>query len=365
MTVLDCSGYGRDRGRAHGEQARPLVAETIGRWAAATLGPDADGARTLAYAREFVAGTGLMGTVDRLLPDLGEEIRGIAEGSGLPFEVIAAYNLMDEQWWYDAERRAPSPAGCSVLSRTGRERTLLAQNMDLPTFMAGSQVVLRVDAPGEPEALVLSSAGMVGLTGVNAHGVGVCVNTLLMLRHDCAGLPVAAVVRAALRSSTAADAVATLTSVPHASGQHYAVADRNGVTGLECSAAGCGVVPRPEPTALLHTNHPLVSGDLSAPSWVALEEGGRIDDSRKRLSFLEERAGGTSTPEDVLTLLSEPGTPICVGSFPGQPGETFGSVAYSLGGETTATFCLGRPDRTPWAAVPFSRPDTGAGITRS
>src|SRR4051812_48324443 len=290
VTVLDCCGPGRERGRAHGEQARPLVAEAVARWAEATLGPDPGEARTVAYAEEFVAGTGLMATVDRLLPDLGEEIRGIAEGAGLPFEVIATYNLMDEQWWYDAERRQPAPAGCSVLSQVGKERTLLAQNMDLPTFMDGSQVVLRIAARGEPEALVLSSAGMVGLTGVNARGVGVCVNTLLMLRHDRAGLPVAAVVRAALRASTAAEALATLTTVPHASGQRYAVADRTGVTGLECSAAGCHVVPRPRPTALLHTNHPLVSEDVHEPAWTSLEEAGRIDDSQQRLDFLTGRA---------------------------------------------------------------------------
>src|SRR3954449_271222 len=70
VTVLDCSGSGRGRGRAHGEQARPLVTEAIQRWAEATLGPDAGRAQLVAYAEEFLAGTGLMGTVDRLLPDL-------------------------------------------------------------------------------------------------------------------------------------------------------------------------------------------------------------------------------------------------------------------------------------------------------
>src|SRR5438034_663001 len=86
------------------------------------------------------------------------------------------------------------------VSGTGRERggALLAQNMDLPEVMDGGQTILRSTAPDGTRTVVLTAAGMIGLTGCSSAGVGVCVNTLSMLNHSPDGLPVAFVVRGLL-----------------------------------------------------------------------------------------------------------------------------------------------------------------------
>jgi isopenicillin-N N-acyltransferase-like protein len=158
MSVIECAGDGRARGRAHGEAARNAVAAAIGRWSEATAA--ASGTPIEGYAKAFLETTELLPAIARHCPELLEELHGIAEGAGLPFPLIAAYNLMDEQWWYDAER------GCSVVGVAhDGARAVLAQNMDLPAFMDGSQLVVRVSGPDEPEALVLTSAGLLGLTG--------------------------------------------------------------------------------------------------------------------------------------------------------------------------------------------------------
>jgi isopenicillin-N N-acyltransferase like protein len=205
MIVVDCAGEGRARGQAHGESAREAVRAAIGRWAEATSTP------IERYAGAFLETTELLPAIARHCPDLHEELHGIAEGAGLPFALVAAYNLMDEQWWYDAER------GCSVVGVAhDGARAVLAQNMDLPVFMDRSQLVLRVSGPDQPEALVLSSAGLLGLTGVNAAGVAVCVNTLMMLRHSRRGLPVAAVLRGTPAASITPWATATGSSASSA-----------------------------------------------------------------------------------------------------------------------------------------------------
>ena len=130
----------------------------------------------------------------------------------------------------------------------------------------------------------LTAAGMIGLTGVNAAGLGVCVNTLPMLNHSRAGLPVAFVMRGVLERTTAAGAAAFLETVPHASGQHYALAAADGVMGYECSAAGA-VRSDDGSGGLRHTNHPLRSGDLDPAR--ADEE---TPDSHTRLRALESAA---------------------------------------------------------------------------
>jgi hypothetical protein len=345
MTVIDCVGDGRACGLAHGEAARAAVGAAIERWSEATAA--AAGTPIAAYAERFLATTELLPALARHCPDLHDELRGIAEGSGQPFALVAAYNLMDEQWWYDAER------GCSVIgaARDGAG-TLLAQNMDLPAFMDGSQLVLRLSGPGQPEALVLTSAGLLGLTGVNAAGVAVCVNTLMMLRHSRGGVPVAAVFRGALARGDRDAAVAWLRDVPHASGQHYAVADRRGCVGLECSAGGAALSSPASARTLLHTNHPLASTDVDPGLAAHLARQGNIANSELRHDFLVAHAGDVDGAGAAKALLEE--TPLCVVPTPSRATMTFASVAFTLGDRVTAEFRLGLPETAGWETVAFS-----------
>jgi isopenicillin-N N-acyltransferase-like protein len=132
-----------------------------------------------------------LAAIENQLPDLVDEMRGIAEGAGVPFHQIVAYDLMDEQRWCDLEHAPSAEPGCSAVAVADQANgaVLLAQNMDLPAYMDGDQLVLRIRTPRHPEALVLSAAGPLGLTGVNQASLGLCVNTLLMLQHNRSGLP--------------------------------------------------------------------------------------------------------------------------------------------------------------------------------
>jgi hypothetical protein len=350
MTVIDCAGDGRSRGRAHGDAARLLVREAIARWEEATLSGQSQGADILEYARTFLASTGLIHAIEVTAPDLVEEMHGIAEAAGLPKELVAAYNLMDEQWWYDLGRQQVEP-GCSLVALHDNGSTVLAQNMDLPSFMDGSQIVLRLSPPDGPCMLLLSSAGLIGLTGVNSAGVAICVNTLLMLRSNPDGLPVAAVVRHALAQKSATDARAVLESVAHASGQHYAVADRSGVFSFECSAGGCAPSSDPEATCLTHTNHPLASTDFDDSSRELLESRGRVAESRRRLAHLDDWLASGRTTSEVIALLDNPDAPICVRPSSDWQGQTFSSVMFRLGDEVEAWFRLDKAGDAPWQRI--------------
>jgi len=200
---------------------------------------------------------------------------------------------------------------------------------------------------------VLSSAGLIGLTGVNSAGMAICVNTLLMLRPNPDGLPVAAVMRHALAQRSVAEAQAVLETVPHASGQHYAIADRSGVLGFECSKDGCIPTSRVRPTILTHTNHPLVSADVESGTLAILSSRGRVADSKKRLAYLDAWIASGGSADDVLALLTDPGAPICVSATPERPGQTFGSVMFQLEDKVEASFCLGKAGQAPWESIPF------------
>ena len=338
--VVDCRGDGRERGRAHGEALRPQIRALLERW-------DADVARRLGtppagLVAALVGTTGFVAAIGRHTPDLLAEVRGIAEAAGVAFERILALNLMDEEWWFTAPAQ-PRDA-CSVLAvapDAGRP-ALLAQNMDLPALMDGAQAVLRIDDGEHGAGAVLTAAGMIGLTGVNAAGVGVCVNTLAMLRHSGDGLPVAFVMRGVLERTSAAAAAAFLAQVPHASGQHYAVADRDGVAGYECSAAGA-VRSDDGAGRLCHTNHPLRSADLD-PARRAQGE----PDSHVRLAALASAAPEVTSGEDCERVLADRDTPLSIVPEPGRPWITFGSIWAELGASPRVRIAPGPPDRTAW-----------------
>ena len=349
--IVECAGDARAIGRAHGEGARALIQAGLERWRDAV--GRSTGIPVSKYVPALVGGTGLMATTQRILPDLVTELEGIAEGADADFGEIAAYNLMDEQWWFDAGIAAVGEPGCSVIgARLTDSGTVLAQNMDLPGFMDGSQLMLHIHPDSGPAAYVLTAAGMVGLTGMNSAGLGVCVNTLLMLNHRADGLPVAAVLRGLLACQSLAEAERFLTSVPHASGQHYALADRTGLRSFECSAAGASASAPAGADRVLHTNHPLASRDLDPAAERQLGQAGRIDNSRARHAFLAGHASQAADAASVRTVLEDRTVPICVTPEPGHYSITFGSVLYLLGDQQAAEYCLGRPDASAWQQVP-------------
>ena len=261
---------------------------------------------------------------------------------------------MDEQWWYDFDATHTVPdaePGCSLMALQGAGHTVIAQNMDLPEFMDGSQVILHLGGPDMPETLLLSAAGLIGLTGMNRDGVAICVNTLLMLRHQPRALPVAFMLRRALAERSAQGALGVLHTLPHASGQHYAVADRAGVTGLECSALGAAVSFEGQ-GRLLHTNHPLSSTDTDSRALAMLTERGRVADSTKRLAHMA--ALGPQGAEGVKAMLTDPATPLCMVADSASRSQTFGSVLFELGDTAQGQIRLGLPGRDAWQTLSFT-----------
>lgn len=350
IPVIDCDGDARARGRAHGEALADAIRDALGNWEAATLRNLGDNApdSMADYVSGFLGTTGLIQTAERLTPALVEELHGIAEGAGQPFDLMAAYNLMDEQWWYDATLKSPPP-GCSLVALAGDGCTVVAQNMDLPGFMDGSQVVLRLSGPDMPDTAVLSAAGLIGLTGANAAGLGVCVNTLLMLNHDRRGLPVAFVLRHALGARTAREAAAWLAELPHASGQHYALVDRETVLSVECSAGGSA--DWAGGPLLLHTNHPLVSDDLDAGAAQRLQKAGFEASSHRRLKCLQDRAGGLASAVQVKALFDDPKTPLCMRPETNGGSATFAAVLIEIGADVRMRVRQGLPDASEWRLV--------------
>lgn len=337
-----CSGSAREVGQAHGESLRSLIQTTLERWKSSLVRegwghPDA-------YLANFVSKTQYEAALQRWTPNLIDELRGIAEGSAVPYAHLLAYNLLDEEWWYSKRPVAQAP-GCTVIAkRIDDNTTLLAQNMDIGSVYDGAQAVVHIRSKGLPEVHMFTYAGMVGLNGCNEAGIGVVVNNLAMLPHATSGLPVAAVVRGILAQDSMAKATEFVTNIAHASGQHYAIGTKEQILSFECSAEGVTRDLRVD-QVLLHTNHPLT---VEPPSggWQA----GNVPNSRARFDLVATHIDSISNQQDLESALSDQTIPVSI-SPSARRSFTFGTTSLLLGHKPKMRVTAGPPHCTAFTDV--------------
>jgi isopenicillin-N N-acyltransferase like protein len=308
--VVDLPASPRARGEAHGEHLRELIGEGIARWKD-SLGPQPD-----VWITRFLHDTDFVPAIEATTPDLLDEVRGIAAAAGVREHEMLAYQLVDEQWCYTLRKRIEHEH-CSTIGGPG----FVAQNLDLPIWWDGLQTVLRIPPHGnEPGCIVVTAAGFIVMNGMNDAGVAIGVNALPDLPAVSHGLPVAFAIRGALAKRSAADAVAFLRSVDHASGQNYIVGDRDEVLGVECDAQGSTAYG--DGRRLAHTNHSVVRTAHASDEGVA---AGALANSCARLDFLNDFDG------NVTELLSDSTVPIRRVPTSVSPSATFATVVFELG----------------------------------
>jgi isopenicillin-N N-acyltransferase-like protein len=352
--TVELRGTPRERGRAHGEALRERIAAVREQWRESLTARF--GVRPHSFIETFLAETRFVDAMRRWTPALLEETEGIAEGSGRPLDETLAFQFMDEEWWFGARRyrRAAAAAnGCSVVAIRGRDGCppVLAQNMDLHGFLDGGQAVIRVRGNGEePDATILTIAGMIALCGANDLGVGVVVNTLWQLPGAADGLPVACVARSILSKRNLSEPREWIQSVRHASGQHYMIGDPGGFASFEASGVRVAEAPwSASSPSCVHTNHPLTGGK-AAPGNPAEEN------SRARYATLCEIAAGKAlTVEQVKSALAERSGPhpISVRRSAENPAATmtFASIVMELKRPPAIQIAGGPPCSYPYRSI--------------
>jgi hypothetical protein len=362
IRVLKLSGSPRERGRQHGEAARELIRMMDVRWRDdvsrdTSLHPDD-------YARRLMDETGFVAAARRHAPALLEEVEGTAEGAGLDFRAAFARQLADEDWWFRFELKYGAGSGehCSSLGAFGQSdgSTLVAQNMDTPSYWDGGQVLLHQVYPDGLEAFVFTAAGSLALCGLNNAGVGICCNTILQCNHSRRGLPEQFVVRSVLEQRALNGAERFVRAVPHASPQNYIIGGRERVVDLEVSAGQVAEF-RPLPNRVYHSNHPLVNDDQSQFRSLLnrLPEdlrAGMVSGSTTltRLQTLETLLSDKSAPltvEKVKAVLRTP--PVCVAKD--EKRITLGCAIMELAPAPRLHLSPGPPDITEFRTYEFDR----------
>jgi isopenicillin-N N-acyltransferase-like protein len=248
--LIEVDGGDFERGLQHGGQAAELIRANLeGYWRLFQHETGLDHLAVLEQARQYLEPS------QGYAPHLVDEMRGIAEGAGVSLDEILALNCRTEIF---SLRTIPLAQECTALfvapEMTADGHTLVAQNWDWADALRGGLVLLRVKRPGEPTALMLTEAGMVGKIGQNSAGLGVCLN---FLRHDHrrVGVPLHLILRQAISAPRLSLTVAAVYRALRADAGNYLLAHASGqAVDLEATPSDVGVL-HPESGLLAHTNH--------------------------------------------------------------------------------------------------------------
>lgn len=352
---LCLSGTPYEQGVAHGRALRDAIARNlaiyIDRFEREAKLPRAEAlARAARYADAI-------GDLD---PDYHAGMRGIADGSGLPLDAIAALNVRYELLYYQFGQNATAvrqPDGCTAFAVTpaisAEGHLLIGENWDWIPEVRGALV--QTTEPDGLTTLGFTEAGIFGAKiGLNSAGLGLLINGMVATSDDWSRqtLPFHARCRAILRSRCFDDAVAVVTATDRPCAANYVIAQTpDRIIDIEAAPdrvqlwsdeAGC----------LCHTNHFLDPRRLGVVE-PEIERGPDSQDRLARMRHLLAARRPLTRADLAAALRDRTGDPDGICRYPDltQPPEeryaTVVSVIIDLHAQTL-WISDGPPDAAPY-----------------
>ncbi len=259
---IEVGGTPYEMGVQHGELLRDQIRESVADYKTnvVKLFGQADADRIFDWVLNVAD---FRSSIETHLPHVLEEMGGIADGAGLPFDDVLLSNMFEEV--YEAaplmlglQGMAGAIQGCTSFTAFAAGKRFSGQNMDYSSNLRGKQLLIHYKPPGKP-MLLYGFVGQVGGIGVNQKGLSVFVNTLPQgAARESDGLGSAFICRMLLEQSSAADALEKLTAAPRFSGNNFVITDHHTGMVVECDADQA--IPRVQTEAqraVVATNHAL------------------------------------------------------------------------------------------------------------
>lgn len=193
VPTIELQGSRYDMGLQHGQAAKDKIYKNIETYTSffqETAG--------LSWAQAKQRSATFIPTIQRLYPQILEELEGIAKGAQLEFEDILALNTRSEISLTNYENTPLNPQpppeitdGCTAVAQLSCDKStlILAQNWDWLEALQDGTVILDVHAPDGTKFYTLTEAGLVAKIGINSYGVGICINALRCGAFSASRLP--------------------------------------------------------------------------------------------------------------------------------------------------------------------------------
>jgi isopenicillin-N N-acyltransferase like protein len=354
FVYVRASGSYREIGRQIGEAAHDQIHASVAffrdNFEAMTEG-------RMTYAAAQREAQGYLAAAERHVPDLVEELRGVAEGSGVAFDDLLIPNCGEEFTANETAgggHRMLAPGSprrgdrCTAVAVSAGGRHVLGHNMDWYVVDAANNVLFDMDLPGGSRLMGIAGAPYLLMIAMTSNGVGNVSNSVHS-NDNRIGVPNAFVRRLSLEGATLEDARTRGLLEARARGTNHFFADTGGrLWDIETSATASAFMDHTATGFMAHTNH-YVSPDMSP------FEGSDFNESHTRLATAERMlAEGVAAGADPVDLVArvlrchEPGPEACICGHPDESeppadqGMTVGSMICDLD-ERRVYACAGPP----------------------
>jgi isopenicillin-N N-acyltransferase-like protein len=361
---LQVSGTGFELGYAHGQAFVDEITILTEERLRLSCDPFWTGGRGASLAEVIALGKACLVYHEQFAPDLMEEMRGMAEATGLGLNELVIMNGFTDFVDTVANEKAVRAAmiahgtsnlngssngqhakvdqadagGCTAFiidgSLTANGQGYIGQTWDMHTTATPHVIMLDVRPTNAPALLTFTITGCVGMVGLNEHGVAVGINNLLG-KDGRAGVHWPYVVRKMLAESDVEAALAVLTRARLSGAHNYILMgpDETGVLkgyNIEATATRCHITATEAFTA--HSNHCLIDG------LVALErprKGVSLASTHARLAqankYLSERQGSITVDSliDLTRYHEGDALSVCAHAQPGYDVESSGACLMS------------------------------------
>ncbi|HUT74718.1 MAG TPA: C45 family peptidase [Armatimonadota bacterium] len=323
-----CQQQGRQHGAAMGEPIRRILADVMHpeKWDRERVG------RYLDLLED---------NMQRLCPQMLEEMRGIAEGAQIPYRDILAYNCI-------ADIGAVNAYCTNIAFQSTPDGPAIGKTNDIGRNLQHYHVVFRRDhGDGQPLLWVTWPGTVWANCFVNGSGLafgGASVAT--RLRNE-EGIPSNVMLRLAGDMAADVEEATRLlreTAMMHAS-LNITLADASGsLAVVEKAPDGCEVRQPDERGVLFATNHFCTPGLVGTDT---PELASKLNSERRFENLRRLTAGGEQTVERLQRLLADHTDPGAICQHGQQ--EMWTTVAYVVVPRTRALyFAYGRPCETPF-----------------
>ncbi len=292
LPIVRLTGTPFEQGEAHGAELRDAIRHNLRVYFHRFLeeGEIAPG-DVLQRASRYAA------AIARRNADYYDGMRGIALGSGLSLEEVAALNVRYEILYFQQTQKymKRSVDGCTAFTvlpeRSANGHLWLGQNWDWIPDASGA--IVHTVEPGGFQTLAFTEAGIFGAKiGLNSAGVGLAINGLSSTGDDWQRLTAPFHVRCyeILRQTDAAAARDVVAGEPRAcSGNFLIAAAPDQAVDLEAAPDTCRAI-MPHGGLLVHTNHfldPATMGIEEPPNDIRPYSCGRQDRLAELLTSVE------------------------------------------------------------------------------
>jgi isopenicillin-N N-acyltransferase-like protein len=350
LPLIEARGSHREIGRQIGEAASERIRRSLAHYE-----DNIEWLAGMTFAAAEERSLALLTYAEHDLSRYVEELAGMAEGAGVPFEKLLVLNCGEEVLC--AARPAAdggatrSPDHCTCLALATPGRTLIGHNEDWIEADIENMVLLSVTVPDGTRFMALTGAAYLPMCGVNSHGIAFYGNTLYT--HDeRPGVPNGFKHRWLLEASTREEADRRARMSGRARGSNHLNARAGGeIWDVEVSAERAVTIEADG--WLVHTNH-FTAAELQDVER-STSAGSRLRLQRGRELVAAGLARGDDPFAIVATVLSDHANApesICAHSVPDDPDDspTTGSVIIELE-ERRMHVCAGRPCENDYRVV--------------